>query len=360
MSASHSNRELCAAAPEVRARSGTVLNRAKITFAAAGAEQTLVHDKVADGYFSVLGETEIRLKYGLRRNRRPLAALREECRARYGEAVREFSPAEKELLSSVVDGLQPVLEREYPLVAELPWRFVKLDSSVEGGLPHTMGRSIVFSERWLDEFLAQGETDEECPAESRVDFWLLHERMHVVQRCCPDPFRRLYEDVWRFEFAAELDRGEWLAQRQLTNPDSGPGHWLYAIPQHDREAWIWPTVILDPESASKQRRPSLEDSMRMIAAHVFFESGRPTVRLGPGGRPQQVEQSAFDALQARFPSVSGLLEPAEIAAEAFAVIVVGDLLGDDHAFTWKTRNVHWKMAMLKRWFWENLRGPAGF
>ena len=98
----------------------------------------------------------------------------------------------------------------------------------------------------------------------------------------------------------------------------------------------------------------------MIAVHVLFEGGRPAVRLGPGGRPQQVEQSAFNALRARFPSVSGLLDPAEIAAEAFAVIVVGDLLGDDHAFTWKTRDVHWKMAMLERWFWESLRGPAGF
>ena len=333
---------------------------AKISFADRRAGRELVRHGADDGYFSVLGETEIRLKYGVRRNRRSLAALREECRARYGEAAMDFSPAERELLSSVVNTLQPLLEREYPLAAEIPWQFVKLDSSIEGGLPHTMGRSIVFSERWLDDFLAQANADEEYPAESRIDFWLLHERMHVVQRGCPEPFRKLYEDVWRFEFAAELERGDWLAERQLTNPDAGPGHWLYAIPQQDREAWIWPTVILDPESASSSRRPSLEKSMRMVAVHVFFEGGRPTVRLGTDGRPQQVEQSAFDALRARFPSVSGLLDPGEIAAEAFAVIVVGDLLGDDHAFTWKTRDVHWKMAMLKRWFWENLRGPAGF
>jgi len=333
---------------------------AKISFADRRAGRELVRDGADDGYFSVLGETEIRLKYRIRRNRRPLARLREECRDRYGAAVRDFSPAERELLSSVVNTLQPLLEREYPLAAEIPWQFVKLDSSIEGGLPHTMGRSIVFSERWLDEFVAQAGTEGDEPAETRVDFWLLHERMHVVQRCCPEPFRRLYEDVWRFEFAPELERGDWLAGRQLTNPDSGPGYWLYAIPQQEREAWIWPTVILDPDAESQSRRAGLEESMRMIAVHVLFEGGRPAVRLGSDGRPQQVEQSAFDALRARFPSVSGLLDPAEIAAEAFAVIVVGDLLGDDHAFTRKTRDVHWKMAMLKRWFWENLRGPAGF
>ena len=43
----------------------------------------------------------------------------------------------------------------------------------------------------------------------------------------------------------------------------------------------------------------------MIAVHVLFEGGRPAVRLNPDGRPQEVEQSAFDGLRVRKATVTG-------------------------------------------------------
>lgn len=306
----------------------------------------------ADPYFTVLGATEVWVKSGIRSENRLLPELRTEYRVRYCSAVRPFSTEEKDLLSAVVNELQAFVENEYPLAAELPWRFLKIESSVEGGLPHTLGESIVLPEGFLDHLASQAGSAERKKTLSTVGYWLLHERLHVVQRMHRDRFRSLYEDAWKFRFVEALERGAWLDRRRLTNPDSGPGYWLHRVSEAEGGRWVWPTVILDRGLGADASAPppTLEESMLRIAADVSLGDGRAQVRAGPGGEAAHAPLNSIPGYAARFPFAVELPCPDEIAADAFARIAIEDLVNGKEAFRSASRNQRWKIVDLRMRF----------
>jgi hypothetical protein len=96
------------------------------------------------------------------------------------------------------------------------WTLKKTDSSIEGGMPHTHGQTIYFS----DTLLREG-TDPHRVAEV-----LVHEKVHVLQRAYPQCFEDLYVNVLGY-----TKYQGWSINRPLrrTNPDIfGSPDYIYA------------------------------------------------------------------------------------------------------------------------------------
>ena len=107
----------------------------------------IVDDSKEPGsYFGQLQAMEMSAKTGRTITGKTLLEQRRECRARYQAGVQEFSPLEQAAIQSYITSIYPALTHNYPVFAALPWSFIKVADSIEGGLPHTRGAHIVLSE----------------------------------------------------------------------------------------------------------------------------------------------------------------------------------------------------------------------
>ena len=219
------------------------------------------------------------------------------------------------------------LQRHYPRVVEPGWSFLKLDSHIEGGLPHTVGRHIVLSPRLLAPFtgVRAGESDERV---WNLEAWLLHEQLHVVQRKHPRMFDRLYTEVWGFRRLDALDSHPWLIEHQLVNPDVQGAVWVYSVQTADGPEWIWPTVVLGESRGVRRllRVPSLVRDVRMVAVALDRTEGFFALRLDAGGMPVVRRLLSFQEYRKEFPFSIAPHHPDEIAAEGFARILVRELI----------------------------------
>ena len=46
-----------------------------------------------------------------------------------------------------MEKIEPAVHDDYPAFAQTPWSFLKVYDRIEGGLPHTRGPHITYSER---------------------------------------------------------------------------------------------------------------------------------------------------------------------------------------------------------------------
>src|SRR6185295_17028106 len=102
-----------------------------------------IGDESMEPYFSIMQPMEMLAKTSVPLEATELAKQRDECRQRYRDAVREFTDDEKAAVTDAVNEIHDALRLPYPLVAETPWTFLKLDPSIEGGMPFTHGAAIV-------------------------------------------------------------------------------------------------------------------------------------------------------------------------------------------------------------------------
>ena len=153
------------------------------------ARAAIVDDSLAP-YFIQFQPMEMSAKTGSPIPKGSIEQQRAETRKRYQAGVRAFTTAETDVIRRTLNRIQPVLAKEYPLVAATPWRFMKLSDSIEGGLPHTRGRHIVLSERILHAIVQNAALPPERMADLFVIDVLVHEQIHVVQRLHPGLFQK--------------------------------------------------------------------------------------------------------------------------------------------------------------------------
>jgi len=308
--------------PPARAAAGPrlVFLDAREAAAALSAEE-------ADGYFNRLQALEMSAKTGRGITGEGLAAQRAECRRRYIEATLDFTGEEIATLVRVVTRIHAHLQRNYPRVVEPGWSFLKLDSHIEGGLPHTVGKHIVLSPRLLAPFAGGriGERDERL---WNLQAWLLREQLHVVQRRHPRLFERLYTGVWGFRRLDALDPHPWLVEHQVLSPDVQESVWIYPVQTADGPKWIWPTVVLG-ESRGVRRLlgvPSLVQDVRMVAVAIDRTERSFALRVDAGGMPVVRRLLSFQEYRSEFPFSMAPYHPDRIAAEGFAQMVIRELM----------------------------------
>ncbi len=341
--------------PAPKGASETPSSSVSITFLDIKAGKAAIVDDSLDPYFCQLQPMEMSAKTGSAISGQTLDEQRQQCRRRYQAGVREFSDEEKEALRWCVKKLYPALKQQYPLFAEMPWSFLKVSGNIEGGLPHTRDKHIVFSERTCQRFATLHQS---APERAALSFGslLVHEQMHVFQRIHPGLFAPLYTDIWGFVKAKGIESCPWLEKHHLANPDGLDCCWVFPFQQGDNTIYIWPLLVFAEGEHLKQ----MGRDFRMIAVELVKSDGHFRPKLADDDRP--VFRNLFEVPEYRevFPSTGNIYHPNEACASMFARIVMADsFTPKDNTAQARTEKINRELAHLRKWFAENLREQAG-
>ena len=281
--------------------------------------QAAIVDEQIEPYFSLLQTREMSAKTGTQITGATLGAQRDVCRKRYQAAVQEFSDLEQSALLHVVKNTHPFLELNYPVFAALPWRFIKVARTIEGGMPFTLGKCIVLSDQVLPMFLA-GEVHPQNPKGLNL---LLHEQTHVLQRLHPELFIPLFVESWGFVHILHAPTATAdLSVRQLINPDGISSLWVFPLSNEGRTEVILPQTLLGGDAVL----PSLHTDI-MPYALMVEKQGDDYVYLrdASGGSRSMYLQDARVYSRSFTPSEENF-HPNEICAELFSRMVTLGIL----------------------------------
>jgi len=279
------------------------------------AAAAIVDDSQAP-YFSLLQPLEMLVKTGTRLEATDLAKQRDECRQRYRDAVREFTDDEKAAVTDAVTEVHDALRLSYPLVVETPWRFLKLGSPMECGLPHSRGPCIVLPD-WAPQQMAQLRKAGEHPARSKFGEMILREQCHVVERAHPEIFADLFTHEWGLVRAKGLPSCPWLDRFQFLDPDGVDVGWVIAEKAGGTTEHWQPLRVLDDAVA----HPRAPQNLVSIGVRVDRKGASFAPRVAKDavdGKPEIKLLSLVESYAAAFGQVSGYHHPAEACACLFS------------------------------------------
>jgi hypothetical protein len=277
-------------------------------------------DETMEPYFSLLQPLEMHAKTGSAVPDADLTAQRDECRKRYRQAVREFTDDEKAGMTAAAEGISRALKDAYPFFASTPWSFVKLDMSVEGGMPHTRGPHVVVPERMAQAF-ASLRGRKQDPLKSRAAQTLIHEQCHVLQRAHPDLFADLYVNVWGLLRAKGIPGDPWLDKVQILNPDGPDVGWIF--PAKDR---FWQPLVALKEGVEK---PAMPRDFVLIGVAREKKGDAFVVRPGPDGKPEIQPLTKIPEWMAAFGHVGENFHPNETFAVLFAAMAMKEHIAEN-------------------------------
>ena len=284
-------------------------------------------DESMEPYFSLLQPPEMQAKTGAPPAGADLAAQRDECRKRYRAAVREFTEDEKTAMAATAESIGKALKEAYPFFVSKPWIFLKIDSAIEGGMPHTRGPWVVVPAKMAAAFAALRARGAD-PAKSRLAQTMIHEMCHVLQRAHPDLFADLYVDVWGFIRAKGIPSDPWLDKVQIVNPDGPDVGWVF--PVKDR---FWQPLVVLKDGVD---RPAMPRDFLFVGVAREKKGDAFAVRL-KDGKPETVLLREIPEYAGAFKGSFANFHPNEIFAELFAAMAMKDHIADpgppavDHA-----------------------------
>ncbi len=288
-----------------------------VRFLAAKEAADAIVDESMEPYFSLLQPLEMHAKTGSPVPGADLAAQRDECRKRYREAVREFTEDEKAAIAATAESVSKALREAYPLFAETPWIFIKLDSSIEGGMPHTRGPWIVVPAKMAQGFAALRARGAD-PSKSRLAQTMIHEMCHVLQRAYPGLFADLYVSVWGLVRAKGIPSDPWLDKLQIVNPDGPDVGWVYAA-----KGGFWQPLVVLKDGVEK---PVMPRDFLFVGVPREKRGDAFPVRL-KDGKPEMVPLRSVPGYMEAFPANAGF-HPNETFAELFAAMAMKDHIAD--------------------------------
>jgi len=281
-------------------------------------------DETFEPFFDRLQQREIAAFLGHRPTASTLPEARAEAREAFEEAARGFAPEEAQALAWLTEGLVARLSTSYPLLAEHPWTFLKFDDGLCSGFSHTRGLSILFAERVVRRAVSLHEAGDLNAALRRMGPLLVHEQMHVLERCYPSRFGALYRGLLGFEQGV-VENHPWLVERQVSNPDALTANWLIPLEEDGERRLYWPRTLLrdGPEV------PRLGADFLDVAVRVRKDGDRYEVVVDDAGLPVTRPLTELRAFLDRFPIRTGKDHPNEIAAYLFEQVLLHDVLGVD-------------------------------
>jgi hypothetical protein len=292
---------------------------AETRFLSAQDAAVAILDDSKEPYFSILQPLEMVAKTGRPLPDADVAAQRDECRKRYREAVREFTEDEKAALTATTDAIRSALKDPYPLFARTPWSFIKLAGSIEGGMPHTRGAHIIFSERMAAQFALVRKKGID-PSRTGLGELLIHEQCHVIERARPGLFNDLYTGLWGLVRAKGLPATPWLLRHQIVNPDGPDVGWVF-LEREGTAVRYWQPNVLLKEGVDRPRMP--HDFLLVgIALDKKGDSFMP--REGKDGRAELKPLDEIPAWQSAFGQVPENFHPNETFAVLFSWLAMQD------------------------------------
>jgi hypothetical protein len=283
------------------------------------ARNAFVADK-SEPYFSLLQPREMAAKTGAPIAAGTLQRQREKVRSTYRDAVLDCTPEDLRGLESYIAFIDAAVKPIYPGLVALPWRIVKVKNNIEGGLPHTRGNMIVFSESVLKSIALTAQNKQADPGYLNL---LIHEQVHVIQRVKPKEFAALYEQQWGFRKVSAIRGADgWIASHQIVNPDAVDVLWVWPVP--DTTKVIWPRVIFAGESPT----PTMPDDFLLVGIELLSTADGYSVSTDKMDVPHFQNLSDESAYIKKFPGVSSLYHPNEIAADYLSDLALWDCLMD--------------------------------
>jgi len=163
-----------------------------------------------------------------------------DCRAAFGKAARGFTDKEKATLTRYVTQIDSVVGVEFPVLNNLPWRFVVISDAFYFGVP-SVGRYIVITKGLLKEM------QEWADKQSSMFFVgmeiLIREKALQLQNNRRETFEKFYTDVWGFTKIPALSIDRPMQDNGIFLSRVPPNEWVIKLSPKDKE-FIMPALLL--------------------------------------------------------------------------------------------------------------------
>ena len=272
-------------------------------------------DESFEPYFSKLQRKEIST-FVQEKAPKDIDSARAFARMKFSSAVMEFSSREKDILSFVVKKTNSwLLENEINLMANQPWRFIKIQNWLCGGFAHTRGTYIILSQSYLDRLSADWSDNMSDKSELKLvtslGGLLVHEQMHSLQRTFKSRFDKLYSENWNF-IKQQIKDDQDIIKDQVSNPDAPIAEWLIPDPKiQDKFYWIR-TLITKNVEVPKMGKDFVDVAFEVTKKNekYFIAKSNNSIKSKP--------LSELDFYTNSFPVKRGLDHPNEISAYMFS------------------------------------------
>ena len=272
-------------------------------------------DESFEPYFSKLQRKEIST-FVQEKAPKNIDSARTFARMKFSSAVMEFSSREKDILSFVVKKINSwLLENEINLMANQPWRFIKIQNWLCGGFAHTRGTYIILSQSYLDRLSADWSDNMSDKSELKLvtslGGLLVHEQMHSLQRTFKSRFDKLYSENWNF-IKQQIKDDQDIMKDQVSNRDAPIAEWLIADPKiQDKFCWIR-TLITKNVEVPKMGKDFVDVAFEVTKKNekYFIAKSNNSIKSKP--------LSELDFYTNSFPVKRGLDHPNEISAYMFS------------------------------------------
>ena len=162
----------------------------------------------SDNYFSFFNQNDFRF--------RDCNSI-DDCKQNYSNSEIKLTPFEKRKIKEVCDGLIKKIPQYNFIFQDLS--IIKVNNDIENSMPHTRGKYIILSSRFIDKFL---EDDNLI-----IKRLLAHEQFHIYQRYNPKKIDKFYTQFWNMEKLKKPLPKE-ILDLNRTNPDALPDiNWLF-------------------------------------------------------------------------------------------------------------------------------------
>jgi len=270
----------------------------------------------AEAYYARLQLGEMRAKTGLPLKNMDLAAARGATERTYAAATEDFTERERAALRQAIAAMQPVIRAQAPLYARVPWSFIKIKPTIEGGLPFTWANSIVLPDIELRAIVSK-DANEKFDRPSELWSFLLHEQTHVLQRETPQLFVGLYTDVFGFH-QAKVPLPDSVRARSIIDPDAPIAEWIYPLGNATTQIWVLPMVEL-----RELNDPKMPADFRVVALPVHKVAGNQWAIDDSQSTAKQADLASLAEYMDAFPVKDLAFHPGEIAGGMLGEILSG-------------------------------------
>lgn len=274
-------------------------------------------DETFEPYFSQLQIREISAFVSERPPIKENDSARQFARKKFASAVTDFTPKEKKCISYVTEKVIDILQKNnISLMADQPWRFIKIEDWLCGGFAHTRGTYIILSQRHIDhlskEWSDSMTKEDEKKLITKLGGLLVHEQMHSLQRTFKSRFTKLYSEYWNFEHAT-VTADESIQVDQVSNPDAPIAEWLIPDPEKN-DSYYWLRTLLK----KGQGIPVMGKDFVDKVFSVEKVNSQYSVKKDSSGNLVHTTVEDIPFYKNSFPTSRGLDHPNEISAYMFS------------------------------------------
>ncbi len=280
-------------------------------------------DESYEPYFSKLQLIEIKALINKTPPSSNIEDARNYARDEFSSAVTSFSRKEKKAILFVIPIIKKILqENNLDIIANHPWKFIKIEDWLCGGFAHTRGDYIILSQKHLNHLTSDwnnkiSKTDS-ISLLKNLGSLLVHEQFHSLQRQYPKKFESLYINSWGFE-KAKVEIDSTILINQLTNPDAPKAEWVV---NYD-DTYFWVRTLIQPSDTL----PTMGKDFVDVVFALDKVNDQFIIARDSSNEIKKQKLSDFKAYTNSFPVNQGLDHPNEITAYMFSKYFIATVEG---------------------------------